>query len=217
MATKILTTKSFVDTSVNSEATTRATNDSAIDTELSTRTSEVSSSNVSVTSVVNAVVAETNDRTAIVGSGYDYSGLKLADNTTSVSNMSQAIAALYRKQTDIAGAAQGASSSESAALLSNTNTQAAITDANKAAIDAILLDAHANFDTFIELYNLTQGNRTNVLSAITALQTSLTATAGNKVNKVQTDTNTLVYLDQANLTSTYNLVIDNGQLTIVEV
>lgn len=217
MATKILTTKSFIDTSVNSEATTRATNDSAIDTELSTRTSAVSSSNVSVTSVVNAVVAETNARTAIVGSGYDYSGLKLADNTTSVSNMSQAIASLYKKQTSIAGAAQGASSAESAALLANTNAQAAITDANKAAIDAILLDAHSNFDTFIELYNLTQGNRTNILSAITSLQTSLTASAGTKANKAQTHSNTLTYLDQTNMTSTYNLVIDNGQLTIVEV
>jgi hypothetical protein len=106
---------------------------------------------------------------------------------------------------------------EASNLLASANTQAAITDANKNAIDNILLNAHSNFDTFIELFNLTSGNRTSVLAAITALQTSLTATAGSKVNRTQTNSNTLVYLDQQNLTSTFKLVVDNGQLTIVEV
>ena len=217
MATKILATKAYTDTSVNNEATTRATNDSSISSELSTRTSEVNNSNVSVTSVVTAVTNETNARTAIAGSGVDYSGLKLPDNTTSVSNMSQAINALYRKQVAIKSAASGASSTESSNLLASANTQASITDANKTAIDAILLNANSNFDTFVELFNLTSGNRTSVLAAITALQTSLTATAGSKVNRTQTDSNTLVYLDQQNSTSTFKLVVDNGQLTIVEV
>jgi hypothetical protein len=217
MAIKILATKAYTDTSVNTEATTRATNDSSISSELSTRTTAINNSNVSVTAVVTAVTNETNARTAIAGSGVDYSGLKLPDNTTSVSNMSQAINALYRKQAAIGSAASGASSTEASNLLASANTQAAITDANKNAIDNILLNAHSNFDTFIELFNLTSGNRTSVLNAITALQTSLTATAGSKVNRTQTDSNTLVYLDQQNLTSTFKLVVDNGQLTIVEV
>ena len=217
MATKILATKAYIDTSVNNEATTRATNDSSISSELSKRTSEVNNSNISVTSVVTAVTNETNARTAIAGSGVDYSGLKLPDNTTSVSNMSQAINALYRKQVSIGSAAKGASSTEASNLLASAKTQAAITDANKTAIDAILLNANSNFDTFIELFNLTSGNRTSVLAAITALQTSLTATAGSKVNRTQTNSNTLVYLDQQNSTSTFKLVVDNGQLTIVEV
>lgn len=217
MATKILATKAYVDTSVNNEATTRATNDSSISSQLSTRTSEVNNSNVSVTAVVTAVTNETNARTAIAGSGVDYSGLKLPDNTTSVSNMSQAIKALYRKQVAIGNDASGASSTEASNLLASANTQASITDANNSAINAILLNANSNFDTFVELFNLTAGNRTSVLAAITALQTSLTATAGSKVNRTQTDSNTLVYLDQQNLTSTFKLVVDNGQLTIVEV
>ena len=70
---------------------------------------------------------------------------------------------------------------------------------------------------FVELFNLTQGNRTNVLAAIDALKTSLLVTSNSKTNKVQTDTNTIVYLDQSNLTTTYKLVIDNGALQIVEV
>lgn len=217
MASKILATKTFTDTSVNNEGTTRATNDSSISSELSTRNTEVSTSNVSITTIGNAVVAETNARSAIVGTGYDYSGLKLVDNTTSVSNMSQAIASLYRKQVSINAAAQGASSNESTALLANATTQATITTNNKNAIDAILLDAHTNFDTFIELYNLTQGNRTNVLASITALQNSFTTTANSKVNKAQTEASTLVYLDQTDLTTTYSLIVDNGVLSITEV
>lgn len=217
MASKILATKTFTDTSVNNEGTTRATNDSTISSELSTRNTEVSTSNVSITTLGNAVVAETNARSAIVGIGYDYSSLKLVDNTTSVSNMSQAIASLYRKQVSINAAAQGASSNESTTLLANATNQAAITTDNKNAIDAILLDAHANFDTFIELYNLTQGNRTNVLASTTSLQNSFTTTANSKVNKNQSEASTLVYLDQTNLTTTYSLVVDNGVLSIVEV
>lgn len=217
MATKILATKLYSDTSVNTEATDRATADSGITSTLGTRNTEVNNSNVSITSIATAVTNETSARNAIVGAGYDYSGLKLADNTTSVSNMSQAIAALYRKQVKIANAAAGASLSQASTLLANANAQATITTNNKNAIDAILLDAHANFDTFIELYNLTQGNRTSVLSAITALQTSQVATANSKVNRDQTDANTLTYLDQTNMTSTYKLVVDNGFLTIVEI
>ena len=217
MATKILATKVYSDNSVNTEATNRSTADSGITSGLGTRNNEVNNSNVSVTALATAVTNETSARNAIVGAGYDYSGLKLADNTTSVSNMSQAIAALYRKQVAIANAAAGASLSQASTLLSNTNAQATITTNNKNAIDAILLNANANFDTFIELYNLTQGNRTSVLSAINALQTSLVATANGKVNKVQTDASTLTYLDQTNMTSTYKLVVDNGVLTIVEI
>ena len=217
MATKILATKAYMDTSVNTEASTRASQDNAISTELSTRNSAVNASNVSVTSLANAVVAETNARSAIVGSGYDYSGLKLADNTTSATTMSQAIAALYRKQVSIGNAAAGASSSQASGLLANANAQATITTNNKNAIDAILLDAHASFDTFVELYNLTQGNKTTVTAAITALQTSQVATANSKVNRDQTDANTLTYLDQTTMTNTYKLVVDNGALTIVEI
>ena len=217
MATKILATKLYSDTSVNTEATDRATADSGITSTLGTRNTEVNNSNVSISSIATAVTNETSARNAIVGAGYDYSGLKLADNTTSVSNMSQAIASLYRKQVKIANAAAGASLSQASTLLANANAQAIITTNNKNAIDAILLDAHANFDTFIELYNLTQGNRTSVLSAITALQTSQVATANSKVNRDQTDANTLTYLDQTNMTSTYKLVVDNGFLTIVEI
>ena len=217
MATKILATKLYSDTSVNTEATDRATADSGITSTLGTRNTEVNNSNISISSIATAVTNETSARNAIVGAGYDYSGLKLADNTTSVSNMSQAIAALYRKQVTIANAAAGASLSQASTLLANTNAQATVTTNNKNAIDAILLDANASFDTFIELYNLTQGNRTSVLSAITALQTSQVATANSKVNKDQTDANTLTYLDQTNMTSTYKLVVDNGFLTIVEI
>ena len=217
MAIKILATKTYSDTSVNTEATNRATADSGITSTLSTRNTEINNSNVSVTSIANSIVAETNARNAIVGSGYDYSGLKLADNTTSVSNMSQAIAALYRKQVVIGNAAAGASLSQASTLLANAQAQATITTNNKNAIDAILLDAHANFDTFIELYNLTQGNKTTVTAAITALQTSQVATANSKVNRDQTDANTLTYLDQTTMTNTYKLVVDNGALTIVEI
>ncbi len=217
MATKILATKVYSDTSVNTEATDRATADSDITSTLGTRNTEVNNSNVSISSIATAVTNETSARNAIVGAGYDYSGLKLADNTTSVSNMSQAIAALYRKQVAIANVAAGASLSQASTLLANANAQATVTTNNKNAIDAILLDAHTNFDTFIELFNLTQGNRTSVLAAITALQTSQVATANSKVNRDQTDANTLTYLDQTNMTSTYKLVVDNGDLTIVEI
>lgn len=217
MATKILANKAYMDSSVNTEASIRTSQDNTISTGLSTRNSDINASNVSVTSLANAVVAETNARGAIVGTGYDYSGLKLADNTTSATNMSQAIAALYRKQVSIRSAAAGASVSQASGLLANANAQATITTNNKNAIDAILLDAHASFDTFVELFNLTQGNRASVLAAITALQTSQVATANSKVNKDQTNTSTLTYLDQSTLVNTFKLVVDNGELTIVEI
>ena len=217
MAIKILVTKAFTDTNVNDEATIRATNDSEITLNLSDRTTAVNDSNVSVTSLATDIVNETSTRTSIVGSGADFSGLVQSDMVTPVTTMSQAIKALYLKNVDTLSKAPTSGSSYEADLLTQTNTLATRNTNVHNGITTIINNASTSFDTFVELFNLTQGNRTNVLAAIDALKTSLLVNANSKTNKVQTDTNTIVYLDQTNLTTTYKLVIDNGALQIVEV
>lgn len=217
MAIKILATKTFTDTNVNDEATIRTTNDSDIMLNLSDRTTAINDLNVSITSLATDIVNETSTRTSIIGSGADFSGLVQSDMVTPVTTMSQAIKALYLKNADTRSNAQTSGSSYAAGLLTQTNNLASRNTNVHNGITTIINNASASFDTFVELFNLTQGNRTNVLAAIDALKTSLLVTSNSKTNKVQTDTNTIVYLDQSNLTTTYKLVIDNGALQIVEV
>jgi len=217
MATKILAKKDFMDTGVNTEATTRATEDSVIESDLSTKHSGVTAATLSVTSLVTQLSDETNARVAFLGSLPDISGLTEADYMTPVTGYSNAIAALYRKQAYIGETSNNASGSELTALLTGTEAARSTAVAHSAAVNNILSAAAVNFDTFVELYNLTQGNRSNVETSIASVKASMLANVATRANKAQTEASTLTYLDDLNGTSTYNLVVDNGQLTIVEI
>ena len=216
MAIKILTTKSFMDNNVNTEASTRASEDSIIESDLSSKNSSVTTANLNVSSLNTLITNETNARTTFIGTAPDVSGLKLADDITAASTYSDAIAALYRKQVVIAGAAGGASGAELLAMKNNATANAATALAHKNSVDAILADAHTNFDTFVELYNLTQGNRTNAIDTIAMVKSSFLSDINTKVNRAQTHTSTLTYVDETT-SLTYNLVVDNGALNIVEI
>lgn len=217
MAIKILAKKDFMDTGVNTEASTRASEDSLIESDLSTKHTGVTNATLGVTSLVTQLSDETNSRVAFIGSLPDISGLTLEDGTTPVTGYSDAIAALYRKQVYIGKTANSASGGDLANVLSSASMVKSVAVSHETAINDLLAAASVNFDTFVELYNLTQGNRTNVEKAINTIKASLIATAQTKANRAQTEASTLVYLDDLNGTSTFNLVVDNGQLTIVEI
>jgi uncharacterized protein YukE len=216
MAIKTFATKDYIDSSVTTEASTRLTEDNAISSDLNTNSTEISDATLLVTTLNDNINTESTNRLAFVDGTIDYGTLK-DEADAAVNDMSTAIKVLHTEQVSIAADAANASASEAADLKSSTNGMKTQTQNLKLSIDEILNNKGDAFDTFKELFDITKGNMTDKQSALDALRLSMIDKANEKVNKEQTVSSTVSYSDTNASGDTFNLVITEGNLTLVEV
>jgi len=216
MATKIFATKDYKDTSVSTEASSRITEDNTISADLSVNSTEISDATLLVTNLNNDITTETNERLAFVDGTINYGTLTNEDDTN-VSNMSQGIKALHLKQLIIADKAENASATSASSIKSTAESLYNRSLIVQTSINDILLNKEDAFDTFKELFDITKGNMTDVQASLDALRINLIDKANAKVNKEQNVVDTISYIDTDGSGKTYNLVITEGEFTLVEV
>jgi hypothetical protein len=213
MARTIFVTKQYVTDKINTETSQRITGDAAIDKSINTQATKISDNAITLASVNAKITAETTTRQTQVGNMSFNSSLVNADSSA-VSNLTEAVNATIRLKGEVDAQISGIDVSGYQAI---QNKVAALetkvtSDTNK--IEAILLNANVNYDSFAEIVSLINAKDAETAADLAVIKTDLEAILATKMPKVQTSASALEYIDANDNTKRYKIVIVDGQLAV---
>ena len=213
MPRTIFVTKQYVTDKINTETTSRISGDAIIDTNISTQAQKISDNTLNIASVNAKITAETTIRQTQVGDMVFNSALVNADNSAAT-NLTQAVNASIRLKNQIDAQISGidltgyqALQTKIAALETKITT-----DTNK--IEAILLNANVNYDSFAEIVSLITTKDAETAADLLVIQGELETLLATKMSKVQTSASALEYVDANDETKRFEIVIVEGQLAV---
>lgn len=213
MPRTIFVTKQYVADKINTETTARISGDATVEVNITTQATKISNNALDIASVNAKITAETSARQTQVGDMVFNSALVNAD-TSAAENLTQAVNASIRLKNQIDSQISGIDISGYQALQTKVNAlETKITsDTNK--IEAILLNANVNYDSFAEIVGLITAKDAETAADLLTIKTDLETLLSTKMSKVQTSASALEYVDANDATKRFKIVIVDGQLAV---
>lgn len=213
MARTIFVTKQYVTDKINTETSQRITGDANIDLSINNQAIKITNNATDIATVGQKITKETNDRQKQVGNMAFNSAL-VNEDSSAVTNLTEAVNATIRLKDEVDAQISGIDVSGYQELQNKVAALETKVASDTAKIEAILLNADVNYDSFFEIVSLINAKDAETAADLATIKTDLEAILATKMSKVQTSASALEYIDANDNTKRYKIVIVDGQLAV---
>jgi len=216
MARTVFVTKEYVATKLNDETVARGAADGQITGVLTAQSGKLTLATADASAARTSIDIETTNRTAQIGDCVFNASLVKEDGFIA-QNLTEAVNASVRIKNDLQTTVSSVDIQGYIALQDQIAGLAQQVTSDKNKIEAILSNSDIDYDSFSEIVNLITTKDAETAASLAVMQASLQALIDTKMDKVQTSTSSLEYIDANDASKKYRILIVDGQLAVEDI